>query len=212
MPIVRFVPTRIVYVAVSIAIALVAGCGGNDSRPEVAVDPATPERTTSRSTSTSTSTSSPQTAGGDAPIASSVSTSLPATQTRAIAGHAADTASALQRWDRELAACIGPSGDGDDAEATCTRAAWEGLFRRMHGVHGGLLDILAGIAVGRCHEALGTAVDAVHGFLAGGTPTNVVWLDEQQRPPSRFDLDTLVDLVRPVPVRMREALATACSG
>jgi hypothetical protein len=206
VPIVRLVSTRIAYVAVSIAIVAVAsGCGGSDDRPELAVDAPTPEHTTP--------TSSPQTTvNDDAPTASSASTPLPATQTRAIAGHAADTASALQRWDSELAACIGPSGDGDDAEATCTRAAWEGLFRRMHGVHSGLLDVLDGIAAGPCHEALGTAVDAVHGFLAGGTPTNVVWLDEQQRPPSRFDLDTLVDLVRPVPVRLREALVNACGG
>jgi hypothetical protein len=59
---------------------------------------------------------------------------------------------------------------------------------------------------GRCHKALKTVLDAVHGFLSGATPTNGVWLDERQRPPSRFDLESIVD--RSVPARMREAAAT----
>ena len=49
------------------------------------------------------------------------------------------------------------------------------------------------------------------GFVSGATPTNVVWLDEHQQPPSRFDLETIVDLVRPVPERLRAAAATTCA-
>ena len=57
-----------------------------------------------------------------------------------------------------------------------------------------------------------SALDAVHGFLSGATPTEVVWLDEQQHPPSTFDLESIVDVVRPVPARMRDAAATTCSS
>ena len=59
-------------------------------------------------------------------------------------------------------------------------------------------------------DALKSALDAIHGFLAGATPTNGVWLDERQQPPSRFDLESIVDLVRPVPAQMRTVAATAC--
>ena len=40
----------------------------------------------------------------------------------------------------------------------------------------------------------------------------VVWLDEQQRPPSLFDLRAAVDLVRPVPERIRDAATTVCAA
>lgn len=52
----------------------------------------------------------------------------------------------------------------------------------------------------------------VHGYLSGATPTKVVWLDERQQPPSLFDLEAVVDLVRPAPARLREAAATTCRG
>jgi len=107
--------------------------------------------------------------------------------------------------------CIGPSGEGDDPAATCTNAAWEQLFDRMYAAHSELLDLIDRMPPGPCHEALASVLDAVHGFVSGATPTNVVWLDERQRPPSRFDLEAIVDLVRPVPERMRAAAATTCS-
>ncbi len=140
-------------------------------------------------------------------------TPLTASQRDEIRTLAVDAGAAVPRWDEELAACIRPSGDGDgdDADATCTRAAWEQLFNQMYVAHYELLALVDRIA-GSCHEALAAVVDAVHGFLsgAGATPTNVAWLDEQQRPPNRFDLELVVEIVRPVPVRTREAMETGC--
>jgi hypothetical protein len=81
----------------------------------------------------------------------------------------------------------------------------------MYVAHSELLAIVDRIHAGRCHEEVAAVVDAVHGFLSGATPTNVVWLDEQQRPPSRFDLESVVDIVRPVPARIRDAVAAACA-
>ncbi len=126
----------------------------------------------------------------------------------ALATAAAD---AVSRWDDALAECIGPSGHDDEPAATCTSSAWEQLFDRMYAAHSKLLDIIDHMAPGACHEALGSELDAVHGFVSGATPTNVVWLDEHQQPPSRFDLETIVDLVRPVPQRLRAAAATTCA-
>jgi hypothetical protein len=34
---------------------------------------------------------------------------------------------------------------------------------------------------------------------------NVVWLDERQQPPSVYDLESIVDVVRPLPARLRTA-------
>ena len=99
---------------------------------------------------------------------------------------------------------------GDDVGATCTQAAWEQLFDNVQGAQDALLIRMHSLRAGRCHEALRSALDAAHGFLAGAVPTNVVWLDEQQQPPSRFDLESIVDLVRPVPARMRDAAVTVC--
>ncbi len=81
----------------------------------------------------------------------------------------------------------------------------------MYVAHSGLLSLVDRINAGACHEAVAAVVDAVHGFLSGATPTNVVWLDEQQRPPSPFDLESVVEIVRPVPARIRDAVATACA-
>lgn len=36
---------------------------------------------------------------------------------------------------------------------------------------------------------------------------NVVWLDEQQQPPTVYDLESIVDVVRPLPARLRVAEA-----
>jgi hypothetical protein len=52
----------------------------------------------------------------------------------------------------------------------------------------------------------------VHGFLSGATPTNVVWLDERQRPPSRLDLESIADLARPAPALLSDAVEGTCSS
>ena len=117
---------------------------------------------------------------------------------------------ALANWDVRLDRCVGPSGNGDDAGASCIRAAWDQLFDQMDVAQYYLLRLLGPLHGGACHESLTAALDAVHGFLSGAVPTNVVWLDEQQQPPSRFDLESIVDLVRPVPAQMRTAAVPAC--
>ncbi len=74
--------------------------------------------------------------------------------------------------------------------------------RRALGNDGGdavASGLLSGWILG--DDALSSALDAVHGFLAGATPLEVVWLDEHQQPPSTFDLESIVDLARPVPAR-----------
>ena len=120
-------------------------------------------------------------------------------------------ADAIERWNRDLDTCLGPSGKGD-AAATCVSAAWEQLFDQMRVAQSELLDLVDRMDPGACHEALASVVDAVHGFLAGATPLEVVWLDERQQPPSTFDLESIVDLARPVPARLRDAAATTCSS
>lgn len=75
-----------------------------------------------------------------------------------------------------------------------------------------LLRILRPLPAGPCHESLSVVLDGVHAYLSGAMPTKVVWLDERQQPPSLFDLEAVVDLVRPAPARLREAAATTCRG
>ena len=65
---------------------------------------------------------------------------------------------------------------------------------------------------GACHEALGAHLDALRGFWQGAAPLDLEWLDQQQRPPVLYDLDSAVALIRPVPARIRHAVTTACSG
>jgi hypothetical protein len=65
-------------------------------------------------------------------------------------------------------------------------------------------------AVRRWDVALGAENDILRGFWHGAAPLDLAWLDERQRPPSRFDLETAVDLVRPVPGHIRDA-ATVCA-
>ena len=117
---------------------------------------------------------------------------------------------AVRRWEAALDACVGPSGQGDDVGATCTRAAWDLLFDQMYSVQYELLDLMGRMSRGSCREALASALDGVHGFLSGAVPLKVVWLDDQQRPPAVFDLEAIVDLARPVAGRMRDAAATVC--
>jgi len=83
--------------------------------------------------------------------------------------------------------------------------AWEQLFKQMYAVQYELLALSDRIGSGACHRARASAIDAVHGFLAGATPLNVVWLDEQQQPPSVYDLESIVDVVRPLAARLRMA-------
>ncbi|HEX4747247.1 MAG TPA: hypothetical protein VFU99_10235 [Gaiellaceae bacterium] len=191
--------------ALGALVALVAGCGGGDERPELEAS-AVVAKTEPAVTTEETTTVEPPATGSPGAAATAVS----ARQRRKIAAQAVTTAAALTRWDEALAACIGPSGAEDDAGSSCTRAAWEQLFDQLHVAHTELLRMIGRTPAGRCHEALSSAVDAVHGFLSGATPSNVVWLDEQQRPPSRFDLDAIADLARPAPGRLRDAASTAC--
>jgi hypothetical protein len=190
---------------VSLVLALASGCGGSDDRPDL--EAASPPAETTASTVAEPDTPS---SVATTPTATAKSKPLPARQQARITAQATDTAAALERWNAALSACISPSGEGDDPGATCTKAAWELLFDAMDVEQYELLRLLNRIGPGACHETLVTVLDAVHGFLAGATPTNVVWLDEQQQPPSRFDLEAIVDLVRPVPARMRDAAETTC--
>lgn len=175
------------------------GCGGSDDPPDL-------EATAPVTTREAPAIESAETAPATGPAAP-----VPARQRGEIRALAAATADAVVRWDDALAACIGPSGHDDEPAATCTSSAWEQLFDRMYAAHAQLLDLIDRVRAGPCHEALGSELDAVHGFVSGATPTNVVWLDEHQQPPSRFDLETIVDLVRPVPGRLRAAAATTCA-
>ncbi len=117
---------------------------------------------------------------------------------------------AVRRWNSALDSCVRRSRRVHDAGALCTREAWEQLFKQMYAVQYELLALSGQIGAGACHARLAAAVDAVHGFLAGATPLDVVWLDEQQRPPNVYDLESIVDLARPLPDRLRTAGA-ACA-
>lgn len=188
--------------------AAVAGCGGSgDERPELAA----PEQATP-----TTETSVPEAAPSEASsaMANQVlrSIPLPARQRREVSRQAAATAAAVRRWDTALAGCVGPSGDGDDADATCTHAAWEQLVDQVEIEMYYLLEHLRGMPPGACHAALKAENDILRGFWHGAAPLDLAWLDEQQRPPNRFDLEAGVDLVRPVPERIRAAVTSVCAG
>lgn len=184
-----------------LVVLVLGGCGGSDERPDVedlSTTTEAPLGTLEESVTTSPGAGTPR------------PTLLPARQHARISTQAADAARAIERWNADLAECLGPSGEGDNAGATCTHAAWEQLFDAMDVAQYELLLLVNRIEPGACHDALTMELDAVHGFLAGATPTNVVWLDERQQPPSRFDLEMIADLVRPVPARMRVAAETVC--
>ena len=137
---------------------------------------------------------------------------LPAAERARIATRAADTQAAIGRWDDELAACIGPTGEGDDSDATCTHEAWDELVLQVEVAMYYLLNDLRAMPRGACHDALAAENDLLRGFWHGAAPLNQAWLDEQQRPPSLFDLRAAVDLVRPVPGRIRDAATTSCAA
>jgi hypothetical protein len=75
-----------------------------------------------------------------------------------------------------------------------------------------LLNDLRAMPHGTCHDALAAQNDLLRGFWLVAAPLNQAWLDEQQRPPSLFDLRAAVDLVRPVPGRIRDAATTVCAA
>lgn len=201
--------TSLFLVTLASSFVFAAGCGGHsDERAdlEVSTQPAPPPATIAPAP--------PQATGVDdasSSLAPATAGSVSGRERADLATRAAGIGAAIGRWDDRFGACTGPSGDGDDAGATCTRVAWEQLFKQMYVAHSELLTLVDRIDAGTCHEEVAAVVDAVHGFLSGATPTNVVWLDEQQRPPSRFDLESIVDIVRPVPARIRDAVVVACA-
>jgi len=190
-----------------VAIAFVAGCGGGEDRPDLAAPPP-PTETSAEQGSTTT-----QAMGGATQSVTAVrapSRVPPGERTR-IAEQARTSDAAVERWNRTLDSCVGSSAKVHDPGGLCTREAWESLFKQMYAVQYELLALSDRVGSGACHRALASAIDAVHGFLAGATPLNVVWLDEQQQPPSVYDLESIVDVARPLPARLRVAEAR-CSG
>ena len=194
---------RLVWVALS---AGLAGCGGSgEERPELTVAEPLPP---------AIETAAPQDAQSGTPETASAALApvpLPARQRQEIRTRAMATAAAVRRWDDDLARCVGPAGDGDNADATCTHAAWEQLVDQVEIEMYYLLEDLRAMPQGACHDALVAENDILRGFWHGAAPLDLAWLDEQQRPPSRFDLDAAVDLVRPVPARIRDATTGVCA-
>ena len=189
-------------------LALLTGCGGSDDRPDLAITTQQREQpvaTAPTPVETSRTEGLPSTPTFAAP------TPLPAEQRDEIRQQAADMDAAIRRWDVELAGCTGPSGDGDDSGATCTHAAWSRLVFQTDVAVYYLLGHLRGMPRGACHDALGAQADTLRGFYNGAAPLDLAWLDERQRPPSLFDLESGVGITRPVPARMRLAVTTACA-
>ena len=193
-------------VGACIAALVLSGCGGSDDRPDLAASSTTLDGPVAVETTQTTADETLPTSKAQ------TSTRVTPRQFRTIPIRADEIEAALANWDVRLDRCVGPSGNGDDAGATCTRAAWEELFDQMDVAQYYLLRLVRPLRHGACHDSLASALDAVYGFLSGATPTEVVWLDEQQHPPSTFDLESIVDVVRPVPARMRAAAATTCSS
>ena len=192
----------------ALVVVLLVGCGGSgDDRPDIAVSgsPERVETTASASSASSAAQGETSTAASSQPIA------LRATQRREIRARATETAAAISRWDQEFTECVGPSGDGDDADATCTHAAWEQLVDRVEIEMYYFLEELRAMPRGSCHDALAAENDVLRGFWHGAAPLDLAWLDEQQRPPSRFDLDSAVAILRQVPRRIEEAVGTVCA-
>lgn len=206
-PIVHVMRIDVVVVLVAAALAATGCGGGTDGSREVAAPPATEEPVTP-----APAPAAPVAGSGASTPAAREPTPLPRSERAQIATRAADTQAAIGRWDDQLAACIGPSGNGDDADSTCTHAAWEELVDQVEVAMYYLLDDLRAMPRGACHVALGAENDLLRAFWHGAAPLNLAWLDEQQRPPSLFDLQAAVDVLRPAPGRIRDAAATSCAA
>jgi hypothetical protein len=185
-----------------VTIAFVAGCGGGEDRPDLAAPPPATETSAEALTTTRVTDGATQSV-----TAVRAPSRIAAAERARLAEQARGSGAAVQRWNNMLDSCVGPSGKADDPGALCTREAWEQLFKQMYAVQYELLALSDRAGSGACHRALASAIDAVHGFLAGATPLNVVWLDERQQPPSVYDLESIVDVVRPLPARLRVAEA-----
>lgn len=192
-------------VGACLAALVLSGCGGSDDRPDLEASRPTTE------TNVSTPVETVADRNESAATVPANAAPVPARQRGEIVSRARAAEGAIERWNRGLDACLGSAGEGA-AAATCISSAWEQLFDQMRVAQFELLDLADRMDPGACHDALASVVDAVHGFLAGATPLEVVWLDEHQQPPSTFDLESIVDLARPVPARLRDAAATTCSS
>jgi hypothetical protein len=110
---------RRLSLATLVAATFVAvGCGGsNDESPEAATatPPAEAPAAAPAEPNVATGASSRTVSRGPTP--------LPPSERARIATRASDTQAAIRRWDDGLAACVGPTGEGDDSDATCTHAA-----------------------------------------------------------------------------------------
>ena len=194
-------------IALGLLVLALAGCGGSDDRPDLEAS----SMTTAVETTPQAVTTTMESAPGAVPSTPVGNKAAPTPrERRVIATQAGVAEAAVRRWEASLDSCVGPSGEGDDTGASCTRAAWDQLFDQMYSVQYELLDLMGPMSRGSCREALASALDGVHGFLSGAVPLKVVWLDDQQRPPAVFDLEAIVDVARPVAGRMRDAAATAC--
>ncbi len=196
---------RAALLFLAVLLVLLAGCGGeSDPSPAATPPPSEPTPTTPALTASR--------AGTSATPAQPAASPVPARERSEIVSQAQDTAAAIARWDEQLAACVGPEGHADDSGATCTHAAWGRLVFQVDVADWYLLGHLRDMPRGACHEALGAQLDALRGFWQGAAPLDLEWLDQQQRPPVLYDLDSAVALIRPVPSRIRDAVTTACSG
>ena len=149
-------------VVVLVASALVAtGCGGgNDASREVAIAPPATEEPVPPARASAAAVAG----GGASTPAAPAPTPLPARERAQISTRAADTQAAIGRWDDQLAACIGPTGEGDDSDAACTHAAWEELVLQVEVAMYYLLDELRTMPGGSCHDALASANDLLRAF------------------------------------------------
>ena len=194
-------------VALVVATFVSTGCGGggtDDSR-DVAI-------TTQQAEGAAPTAPAPAANGTTSAPVSPRARPLPTAERARIATRAADTQASIDRWEHELAACVGPTGERDDSDATCTHEAWSELVLQVEVAMYYLLNDLRAMPRGACHDALAAQNDLLRAFWHGAAPLNQAWLDEQQRPPSLFDLRAAVDLVRPVPRRIRDAATTVCAA
>jgi hypothetical protein len=189
----------------AVVVSFLGGCGRGSDEPSEAV-------TTTQTEERLTTAAPPQLRTGEkSSTLPTRAAPLPVTNRAQLVMRAADTQLAIGRWDAELAACLGRTGNADDSGATCTHAAWGRLVGQVDVAMYYLLDDLRPMPRGTCHDALAAENDLLRGFWNGAAPLNLAWLDENQRPPSLFDLDTAVNLLRPVPARIRETATSVCA-